>query len=176
MGNHKVPREVRGQELVNLALFQLVYPATSLDYARAFIHNMDPTGVPFLPMAVCCAEHLLSLWQKASSTTCQRAFLPLNKHKRHAFWTFNHPFGRANVRTQDMIDVKEAGFKIENANLSFGKTVLWLHCYLEGEYNRDKKVDCIMAIFANPHYDMECHNIWPQEESRTDLFWVYVFL
>jgi hypothetical protein len=132
-----------------------VYPAALLDLAGEFIHNMDLTGVPLLPMAVCCAEHLLGLRQKASSTTCQRAFLSLNKHKRHAFWTFNNPFGRANVRTKDMIDVDEAGFKIENTNPSFCKTVPWLCCYLEGEYNQDKKVNCMMAISADPHYDME---------------------
>jgi hypothetical protein len=40
-----------------------------------------------------------------------------------------------------MIDVDEAGFKIESTNPSFGKTVSWLRCYLEGEYNRDKKVN-----------------------------------
>jgi hypothetical protein len=79
---------------------------------------MDPTEVPFSQMAVCRAEHLLGLWQKTSSTTCQRAFLPLNRHKRHTLWTFNYPFGRANVRTQDMMDVDEAGFKIENTNPS----------------------------------------------------------
>ncbi len=45
------------------------------------------------------------------------------------------------MRTQDMINVDEAGFKIETTNPRFGKTVLWLLCYLEGEYNRDKKVN-----------------------------------
>ncbi len=105
MGNHEVLMDVRGQDLVNLALFWLVCPAASLDHTRVFIHNMDPTGVPFLPMAVCCAEHLFGLRQKASSTTCQRVFLPLNKYKRHAFWTYNYPFGGANVKTQDMINV-----------------------------------------------------------------------
>ena len=76
---------------------------------------------------------------------------------------------------QDMINLDKAGFKIENTNPRFGKTVLWMHCYLEGEYNWEKKVNCMMAICANLHYNMEWHNIWPQEEGGTDLFWVYVF-
>ena len=33
---------------------------------------------------------------------------------RHVFWNHNYPLGRADVRTQDMIDVDEAGFKIES--------------------------------------------------------------
>jgi hypothetical protein len=64
--------------------------------------------------------------RKASSTTCQRAFLPLNRYKRHIFWNHNYPLGQANVQMQDMIDVDEAGFKIESTNPGFGKTVLLL--------------------------------------------------
>ena len=72
----------------------------------------------------------------------------MNEHKRRVFWTHNYPFGRRNVRTQDMIDLDEAGFKIESTNPNFGKTVTWMRCYLEGEYNREKKVNCMMAISA----------------------------
>jgi hypothetical protein len=54
-GNHKALREVRGQSLVNLSLFQLVCSTASLDHAVAFIHNMVPTvGVPFFLMALSC--------------------------------------------------------------------------------------------------------------------------
>ncbi len=74
---------------------------------------MDPVGVPFRPAAVVLAEHLLGLRRKASSMTCQRAFLPLNMYKRHIFWNHNYPLGRADAQTQDMIDVDEAGCKYE---------------------------------------------------------------
>jgi hypothetical protein len=76
---------------------------------------------------------------------------------------------------QDMINVDKAGFKIENTSPRFDKTVLWMHCYLEGEYNWEKKVNCMMAICANLHYNMEWHNIWPQEEGGTELFSLYAF-
>jgi hypothetical protein len=33
----------------------------------------------------------------------------------------------------------------------------------------------MMAIPAGTHNYMEWHDIWPQEEGRTDLFWLYVF-
>jgi hypothetical protein len=167
-GNHEAKRTVRGLSLVYLA-------AASIDEARAYLHNMDPAGVPFRPAAVVEAEHLLGLRRQASSTTCQRAFLPLNRYKRHVFWNHNYPLGRADVQTQDMIDVDEAGFKIESTNPSFGKTVSWLRCYLEGEYNRDKKVNCMMAISADRNYNMAWHDIWPQEEGGTDVYRVYTF-
>ena len=164
-GNHKAKRAVRGQSLVYLATFRLVNPAASIDEAWAYLHNMDPVGGTFRPAAVVQAEHLLGLRRKASSTTCQRAFLPLNRYKRHVFWNHNYPLGRAEVHMQDMIDVDEAGFKIESTNPSFGKTVSWLRCYLVGEYNRDKKVNCMMAISADANYNMAWHDIWPQEEG-----------
>ena len=128
MGNHEAERAVRGQSLVYLAMFRLVNPAASINEVRAYLHNMDPAGVPFRPAAVVHAEHLLGLRRKVSSTTCQRAFLPLNMYKRHVFWNQNNPLGWADVQTQDMIDVDEAGFKIESTNPSFGKTVSWLRC------------------------------------------------
>ena len=175
-GNHVALREVRGQDMVNLALFRSVFPAAPIHELRAFLHHMNPVGIPFGPQAIIRAEHLLNLSRKASSTTCRRAFLPINELKRQLFYTANYPFGRANVRTQDMIDLDEAGFKIECTNPKFGKTVTWLRCYLEGEYNREKKVNCMMAISADRNYDMEWHDIWPQEEGGTDLNRVIVFI
>ena len=92
-GNHKAERAVRGQSLVYLAMFRLVNPAASIDEVRAYLHNMDPAGVPLRPAAVVHAEHLLGLRRKASSMTCQRAFLPLNMYKRHVFWNHNYCWG-----------------------------------------------------------------------------------
>ncbi len=42
-----------GQSLVNLALFRMVLSAATIDEARAYLFNMDPTlGVLFRPAAV----------------------------------------------------------------------------------------------------------------------------
>ena len=73
--------------------------------------------------------------ERIFDNTCRRAFLPINELKRQMFFNDNYPFGRANVRTQDMIDLDEAGFKIECTNPKFGKMVTWSRCYLEGEYS-----------------------------------------
>ena len=60
----------------------------------------------------------------------------------------------------------EAGFKIESTNPHYGKTVsLWMRCYLEGKFNRDRKLNLVMAISADPVYNMEWHDMWPQEEG-----------
>ncbi len=175
-GNHEAERMVRGQSFVYLAMFCVVNPSATINEVRAFLYNMDPAmGVPFSPAVVVDAEHLLGLRRKASSTTCKRANLAVNKHKRYVFWNQNYPLGRADVRTQDMIDVDEAGFKIEHTNPNFGKTVSWLQCYLKGEYNHNKKINCLMAISADRNYNMEWHDVWPQEEGGTDVYRIYIF-
>jgi hypothetical protein len=97
-GNHEADRTGRGLSIVYLALFRVVFPVATIDEARAYLFNMDPMlGVPFRPAAIVDAEHLLGLRRKASSTTCMRAFLPINKHKRYVFWNHNYPLGRADI-------------------------------------------------------------------------------
>ncbi len=93
-GNKEAERMARGQSLVYLALFCAVNPHASINKARAFFYNVDTmVGVPFRPTAMVEAEHLLGLRRKASSTTCKRALLPLNKHKRFVFLNQNYPLG-----------------------------------------------------------------------------------
>jgi hypothetical protein len=83
-GNQEEERMVRGQSFVYLAMFCVVNPSATIDKVRAFLYNMDPAmGVPFSPAVVVDAEHLLGLRRKASSTTCKRAKLAVNKHKRY---------------------------------------------------------------------------------------------
>ena len=39
------------------------------------------------------------------------------------FWDWTYPNGRADVSTRDMIDMDQAGMKIEALNPRFGKAV-----------------------------------------------------
>ena len=174
-GNHEARSEVRGGVLVRLALYRTVNPTANIDYVRAFLFNMDPTVPPYSPAAIVHAEQLLGLSRKRSSTTCSRAYWRVNLHKRDLFWNENYPLGRADVLTRDMIDMDECGLKIEATNPRYGKSVTWERCHTDGSYNRDKKLNLIMAISADPALDMEWHDMWPQEEGGTDLYRVYVF-
>jgi hypothetical protein len=125
-------RQVLGQHLVWLALYRLVHPEGTIAEARAFLSNMDPTIAPFPPSNIVRAEHILDLWRKALSTTCERAYWQMNLHKRDMFWLWNYPFGRTDINTSDMIDMDEYGLKIENSNPSFGKSISWERCHFEG--------------------------------------------
>ena len=174
-GNHEATREVLGHALVQLALYWVVHPEAPMSRVRAFLFNMNPTMAPFCPAVIVRAEQLLDLRMKRSSTTCERAYWQLNLHKRDMFWDWTYPNGRVDVSTRDMIDMDQAGMKIEASNPRFGKAVSWQRCHLDGSYNRDRKLNLMMAVSADPAYDMEWHDYWPQEEGGTNLFRVYMF-
>ena len=74
-----------------------------------------------------------------------------------------------------MVDMDQAGMKTEASNPRYGKTVSWQRCHFEGSYNRDKKLNLMMAVSADPAYDMEWHDCWPQEEGGTNLHRVLDF-
>ena len=85
------------------------------------MYNVDPTVAPYFSPQVIRAERLLGLRMKAASRTCYRAYWAINMHKRDVFWSWDYPFGRNDVLTRDMIDMDQAGMKIEASS-----------------YNRDK--------------------------------------
>ena len=134
-GNHEAERKVQGEALPRLALYRRLFPQSTIDHVRAWLFNMDPTIPPYSKSAIVEAEHFLGLRNKRSSTTCERAFWPVNLHKRELYWTANYPLGRADVNTRDMIDIDECGMKIEATNPRFGKCVsCWERCWIEGAY------------------------------------------
>lgn len=175
-GNHEARREVEGEDWNRLALIRMTHPQATIDHVRAFLFNMDPTKAPISPANIVKAEYILNLRMKRSSTTCERAYWPINLHKRHLFWTANYPLGRADIRTQDMIDIDECGLKIEATNPRFGKCVSWERCWQEGAYNRDRKLNLLMAISADQAMNMEWHDMWQQSEGGTTFFRYYVFI
>jgi hypothetical protein len=75
-----------------------------------------------------------------------------------------------------MIDIDECGLKIEATNPKYGKCVSWERCWNDGAYNRDRKLNLLMAISADPVLDMEWHDIWAQEFDGTTVYRYYVFL
>ena len=68
-GNHRAQREIKGQDLFNLALFRAIRPKAYIDECHAYIHNRNPAVLPYSPSQVVRAEQRLGLWLKAASTT-----------------------------------------------------------------------------------------------------------
>ena len=127
-------------------------------------------------------DALRAVYAYPSLDSCMRYIKQYHKlgHWDHKIATGNHEaerevLGRANVHTHDMIDVDESGMKIEASNPHFGKTVSFHRCHIDGAYNRERKLNLILAVSADPVYDMEWHEHWEQEEGGTTLYRMYTF-
>ena len=120
-GNAQSEREVNGIDLVNLALFWLVLPKAYIDEVQAYVHNRNPVNPPYSTSQIHCAEACLGLWQKVASSTSSEAYHPENIYKRNRYWGQPYPQGVNDQDTACMIDIDEAGFKIESKDRKRGK-------------------------------------------------------
>eukprot|EP00536_Pseudo-nitzschia_multiseries_P006690 jgi/Psemu1/15854/gm1.15854_g len=98
----------------------------------------DIIGLPMLLLEVYRKIHpkatryecLAFLWRSygsylpKGSTTANQAFTFRNLYKRFQYWTMDYPFGIADICRDDMINVDEAGIKLEHANKKMGKCSL----------------------------------------------------
>ncbi len=141
------------------------------------IYNLQPQNnqqPPFSVSQIHWTEQLLQLSQKVGSTTCCHAYLPINLTKREMYFTWGEPFGIANTPIQDVVDIDEAGIKLEHSNQKRGKTPTIMRCDNDGVYNQDQKNNLLLAICGNENYNQSGHEIW--EGKGTTLFRLYSFL
>jgi len=143
--------------LIQLAIFRSTNPKATTDEIRAHLFNLqNPENQlpPFSPAQVFRAEHLLGLTRKVGSTTCFRAYLPINLTKRDMYFNMAEPFGIAEMPIRDMIDVDKAGIKLECNNKKYGKTPTIVRVDDDGVYNRNQKTNFLLAITGNNQYNM----------------------
>ena len=157
-------REILGSDLEQLALYRSVYPEATNAECRAYLFNSQPHPPaqtdPYSHSQLQRAENLLGLTRKNGSTTAQLAYHPDNLQKRDLYWTQPPPLGVAGVPRQNMIDIDEAGFKLEHSNRKFGKTPTALRCSQEGAYGRDEKLNLLLAISGDENDPMRWHDVW----------------
>ena len=145
-GNKRARRELRGNDFVNLAFFRAIKPKARLYECKAFIYNANPTNRPYSDSQIHRAEVRLNLTRKAASTTSNDAYLPINLRKRHMYWNMNCPYGIADIDPRNLIDIDEMGIEIEHSNRNRGKTVEGQRCNAAGVYNRNEKMNVLLAI------------------------------
>jgi hypothetical protein len=133
MGNHHADREVQGTDLMQLALYQAIFPKATISKCRAYLYNIDPTKDPYSGSQVHQAEHQFGIL--ASEST-----------KHELYWTLPPLLGMRGVPISDIVDVDEAGFFLEHSDQRHGKTVLCLRCSQNGVYRNGEKVNLLLAI------------------------------
>ena len=174
-GNNHSEREVQGIDLVNLALFRLICPKAYIDEVRAYVHNRNPANRPYSPSQIHRAEERIGIWTKVASSTSNEAYRPVNLNKRSDYWSKPFPDGVADQETEDMIDIDEAGFKLESKDRKRGKVGKQRRADARGKYKKGAKgTSLLMGISGDPVDPFEFHQQF--SEGGTNLWRFFCFM
>ena len=145
---------LRGPDFMFLALYRSMYPRAKAAEINAFLYRCNFGNLDFdyyHPSAITEAEKRLGLTKKRGSTTAFQALMPINRWKREQYWTMAYPFGIADIRIQDMIDLDEMGEYPEDTNRSIGKSPTFLRVREAGTYSRCDKATLLLAVSGDPN-------------------------
>ena len=131
-GNRISEREVDGQDLVNLAVYQMVCPKAYIDKVRAYVHNMNPNNPTYSRLQIVRAEKRLGLHLKAALSNCAYFAISLFKHEQ--YWHTEYSLGVLGESTRNVIDLDEGNYKLETQNSKFGKVLREKRCDARGKY------------------------------------------
>jgi len=174
-GNRMSESEVRGVDLVNLAIFRMVHPKAYQVEAQAYIHNRNPANRPYSLPQITRAEQRLGLWLKVGSTTSDDAYRPVNIRKRKDYWRRSYPRGINDQDTARMIDIDEARFKLESQNRIRGKVTKQKRVDARGKYKKGAGgINLLMGVSGDDQDPFEFHQMF--SEGGTDLYRFYRFM
>jgi len=169
-GNQRSTRELKGQALIDLALYRAIHCKAFGYEVRAFLFNRNPTTPPCSASQLSRAEKRLILTSVDASTTANHGYLPINLEKRTMYWEMDYPLGIADVDIADLIDMNEMGLFLESTNRKFGKTLRGLQADGQGPYNRGVKMKFLVAICGNENDPMRWHEHWIGEGTTVESF------
>ena len=174
-GNKFSKREVQGEDLFNLTLYRMIRPKAYIDEVRAYVHNMNPDNLPYSRSQIVRAEQRLGLSRKVGSSTSNEAYLPINMLKRQRYWQMQYPYGIRGENINNMIDIDEAGFKLQSQDRKRGKAKRTKRCNSRGMYKKGVgRVSLIMGICGDGEEGLSFHRLYP--EGGTDLWRFYNFM
>ena len=76
------------------------------------------------PLQISTAESRIGLTRKVGSTTAYQAMLLVNCQKRWCYWNLPYPYGIADIRRQDIIDLDECEIELSTAKRDIGKAYI----------------------------------------------------
>ena len=174
-GNRQSRREITGDALVHLAFYRAVRPHARIYEVKAYLSNRFPNAPPYSDSQISRAEARLGLSRKKASRTSKLAYTTTNLRKRKLYWERGYPLRIADEETSNMIDIDEAGFKLESRDRSYGKVIREFRVNLRGKYKKGVSgVSLIMAILGDGNNPYSFHRQYT--EGGTDLFRFYWFM
>jgi len=157
---------LRDHDLLLLALFRITYPKATANEINVFLYKANYGSMQFRFYAasqITEAEKRIGLTRKKGSTTAYQALLPANKQKRWMFWNLPYPFGIADIRRKDMIDLDECGIELSDAERNFGKAYLGKRVNQAGLYSKTDKLNLLLAICGDDDLPLRWRDIWTGE-------------
>ena len=127
----------------------MAYPKATAAQINAFLYQINYGSAFFrfyTPSQITEAEKRIGLTRKAASTTAYQAYLPINLQKRWMYWNLPYPFGIADIRVEDLIDLDECGLFVETADRTIGKAFVGKRVRQEGNYQKSEKWTLLLAI------------------------------
>jgi len=140
---------LRDHDIVFLALYRVAFPKCSAAQINAFLYRINYGDVTFrfyTAPQITKAETRLGLTRKGGSTTAYQAYLPINLLKRWMYWNLPYPFGIADIRVEDFIDLDECGLFVETADKSIGKAFVGNRVRQEGNYQKSEKWTLLLPV------------------------------
>ena len=146
---NKRASEFHDHNLLLLALYLITFLKCNAAEMNAFLYKANYGSLDFCfysPSQITEAEQRIGMTRKARSTTAYQALLPINKQKRWMFWNLPYPYGIADIRRQDMIDLDECGFELKSAKRGIGKAYVGKRVKQSGLYSKTEKYNLLLAI------------------------------
>ena len=117
----------------------------------------------FSASQICEAEKIIGLTRKRGSTTAYQALRPINRQKRWMFWNLPYPYGIADIRRQDMIDLDECGVEMTDADRSLGKAYIGHQLSQPGPYSKSTKINLLLVISGDDINRWRWREMWTGE-------------
>ena len=125
-GNNRVT-VLRDHDLILLSLYRLAYPKATAAEINAFLFRANfgnPMFWFYHPSQIFTAESRTRLTRKVGSTMAYQAMLLVNRQKRWCYWNLPCPYGIADIRRQDIIDLDECGIEFSTAERDIGEAYI----------------------------------------------------
>ena len=161
-------------DLSNLALVRAILPKSRLYEVKAFVYSANPTNRPYSNSQLHRAESKIGLSRKSASTTADAAHFPINLIKREQYWNAPYPNGIADIDPRTIIDCDEMGLELEHQNHSFGKTAVGECCNQTGAYNRNMKLNVLMAVCGCDVIPSRWSELWTGEGTTLHRFYHFI--
>ena len=143
-----------GFPLFLLAFYRKIFPKATRPECIAFLYRSFSGSLPtprvYSLKDITEAENSIGLNRTKGSTTAYQAYTYRNLFRRYRYWTMPYPHGIADTARDDLIDVDEAGIKLEHANRRMGKASLSGRVRDRGNYGHGVNHTLKMAISGSP--------------------------